>query len=278
MAERYHIHITPKQSPLNLREVWRYRDLILLLTRRSFVVTYKQTILGPLWIVLNPLLSALVYAFVFGGVAGIGTDGVPKLLFYLCGSAIWGFFAACVTKNAQSFIANANVFGKVWFPRLTVPIANVLSAAIQLGVQLGLVLLFLMHYLLRGQVRPNWEAWLLIPVAVAQLGLLGLGVGILVSSLTTKYRDLSVLMGFGMQLWMYATPIVYPASEAAGWLGKLLGVNPVTAPVELIRYALLGKGTVALASCALSLIVTIGVAAVGAAVFNRVEKTFLDTV
>lgn len=277
MRENYHIHITPKPSPFDLRELWRYRDLILLFTRRSFVVTYKQTILGPAWIFLNPLLSSLVYAFVFGGIAGIGTGGVPKLLFYLCSSAIWTFFATCVTKSAGTFTANAAVFGKVYFPRLTVPISNVLSAAIQFAVQMLLVFLFLAFYLCRGEVQPNWHAWLLIPGAVAHLGVLGLGVGVIVSSLTTKYRDLSVLVGFGMQLWMYATPIVYPAS-ALGGMKTVLMVNPVTAPVELLRYAILGQGTVDLGCYALSLAVTALVAALGVTIFSRVEKTFLDTV
>lgn len=276
MTEHHHTCITPGGSPWNFRELWQYRDLIWLLTRRSFVVTYKQTILGPAWLVLNPLLSSLVCAFVFGGVAGIGTDGTPALLFHLCGNAIWGFFAGCVTKNAQSFTANANVFGKVWFPRLTVPIANVLSAAIQLGIQLGLVLLFIMYYLFRGEITPDFRLWPLIPLAVAQLGLLGLGVGIIVSSLTTKYRDLSVLVGFGMQLWMYASPIVYPVSEAAGWMKWVLFLNPVAAPVELIRCALLGRGTAE--GLGLSAFLTVLLAAVGVCTYSRVERTFLDTI
>lgn len=270
------ICITPKTNTFDLENLWRYRDLIWLLTRRSFVVRYKQTVLGPAWILLQPLLSAAMYALVFGGIAGLDTGGVPKLLFYLTGSGIWAFFADCVTKNAAAFTANAAVFGKVWFPRLAVPIANVVSAVIQLSLQMGLILGLLLFYL--PQVQPNWGAWLGIPLAVIQLGLLGLGVGLAVSALTTRYRDLQVLVTFGMQLWMYASPIVYPLSGAEGVLGQILRLNPVSAPVELIRYALLGQGTVELGSYVLSLAMTLAALVAGAGLFARAERTFLDTV
>ena len=280
-AQQYHTHISSKHRwfDLNLKEVWRYRDLIVLFTRRSFVLTYKQTILGPAWIFLNPLISSIIYAFVFGGIAGIGTDGVPQLLFYLCSNAIWIFFSTCVTKNAQTFTANAGVFGKVYFPRLTTPISNVLASIIQFGVQMILVLLFLAYYLARGAVSPNWWAWLLIPVALVHLGVMGLGFGIIISSLTTKYRDLAILVNFGVQLWMYATPIVYPLSQLGDGLMKtILLINPVTAPVELIRYAVLGRGTIVPAYLALSWAITALVAVFGVMLFNHVEKTFMDTV
>lgn len=268
-----------KWFELNLKEVWKYRDLIWLFTKRSFVVTYKQTILGPAWIFLNPLISSLMYAFVFGGIAGIQTDGIPQLLFYLTSNAIWIFFSTSLTKNASTFVSNANVFGKVYFPRLTMPISNVLSSVIQFGVQMILVLLFLAYYVAVGAVSPHWEAWLLIPVVLVHLGLLGLGCGIIISSLTTKYRDLSILVSFGVSLWMYATPIVYPMSELGnGWMKTVLMVNPVTQPVELMRYALLGVGTVDWGYYALSWALTVVVAVVGVMVFNRVEKTFMDTV
>lgn len=268
-----------KWFELNLKEVWKYRDLIWLFTKRSFVVTYKQTILGPLWIFLNPLISSLMYAFVFGGIAGIETDGVPQLLFYLSGNAIWIFFSTSLNKNATTFVSNANVFGKVYFPRLTMPISNVLSSVIQFGVQMLLVLVFLVYYVAVGAVAPNWEAWLLIPVVLLHLGLLALGCGIIISSLTTKYRDLSILVTFGVQLWMYATPIVYPMSTLGDGLMKtILMVNPVTAPVELFRYALLGVGTVDWGFYALSWVVTIVVTMLGIMIFNKVEKTFMDTV
>lgn len=277
----YHTHITAKHRwlELNLKEVWYYRDLIWLFTKRNFVVKYKQTILGPAWIFLNPLISSLMYAFVFGGIAGIGTDGVPQLLFYLCSNAIWIFFSTSLTQNATTFTANANVFGKVYFPRLTMPISNVLSSIIQFGVQMVLVLLFLVYYLIRGEVSPNWGAWLLTPVVLVHLGLLALGCGIIISSLTTKYRDLAILVTFGIQLWMYATPIVYPISEIpAGWMQTIIQINPVTAPVELLRYAVLGQGTVDWLYYGISWIVTVAVAILGVMIFNRVEKTFMDTV
>lgn len=268
-----------KWFALNLKEVWKYRDLIWLFTKRSFVVTYKQTILGPAWIFLNPLISSLMYAFVFGGIAGIQTDGIPQLLFYLTSNAIWIFFSTSLTKNASTFVSNANVFGKVYFPRLTMPISNVLSSVIQFGVQMILVLAFLIYYVAVGAVSPHWEAWLLIPVVLVHLGLLGLGCGIIISSLTTKYRDLSILVSFGVSLWMYATPIVYPMSELGdGWMKTVLMVNPVTQPVELLRYALLGVGTVDWSYYTLSWVITVVVAVLGVMVFNRVEKTFMDTV
>lgn len=280
-TQQYHTHISSKHRwfDLNLKEVWRYRDLIVLFTRRTFVLTYKQTILGPAWIFLNPLISSIIYAFVFSGIAGIGTDGVPQLLFYLCSNAIWIFFSSCVTKNAQTFTANAGVFGKVYFPRLTTPISNVLASIIQFGVQMILVLLFLAYYLAKGAVSPNWWAWLLIPVALVHLGVMGLGFGIIISSLTTKYRDLAILVNFGVQLWMYATPIVYPLSQLGDGLMKtILLINPVTAPVELIRYAVLGRGTIVPAYLALSWVITALVAVFGVMLFNHVEKTFMDTV
>lgn len=280
-SDQFRTHITAKNSwfNLNLREVWQYRDLILLFTKRTFTLTYKQTILGPAWIFLNPLISSVIYAFVFGGIAGIGTDGVPQILFYLCSNAIWLFFSSSVTKNAQTFTANASVFGKVYFPRLTIPVSNVLASVVQFVIQMILVLAFLLYYLAAGEVSPHWESWVLIPVVLLNLGLLGLGFGIIISSLTTKYRDLAILVTFGVQLWMYATPIVYPLSQLGdGWMKTLLLVNPVTAPVEMFRYAVLGQGTIMPEYLAMSWMVTIVIVIVGIMIFNRVEKTFMDTV
>lgn len=276
-----HTHISSQHHilDLKLKEVWRYRDLIVLFTKRTFILTYKQTVLGPAWIFLNPLISSIIYAFVFGGIAGIGTDGVPQLLFYLTSNAIWIFFSTSVTKNASTFTANANVFGKVYFPRLAVPISNVLASIIQFGVQMLLVLAFLAYYVIIGQVHPHWAHWLLIPVILVHLGLLGLGCGIIISSLTTKYRDLAILVTFGVQLWMYATPIVYPMSQlGSGWMRTVLMINPVTAPVELFRYAVLGQGAILPQYLALSWVITIVVVVAGIMIFNKVEKTFMDTV
>ena len=277
----YHTHITAKHRwfDLNLKEVWQCRDLIALFTKRNFTVTYKQTILGPAWLFLTPLFSSIVQAFVFGGIAGIETDGVPQMLFYLCSNAIWAFFASCLTNNANTFTANAYMFGKVYFPRLTTPISNVLSSIIRFGIQMILVLMFMAYFLVRGQVQPNWAAWLMIPVELLHLGILGMGFGIIVSSMTTKYRDLTVLVDFGVSLWMYLTPIVYPLSTLGdNWMKTILMVNPVTPAVEMMRYALLGQGTVHMGYYGLSWLVTVLVAVLGVMVFNKVERTFMDTV
>lgn len=277
----YHTHITSKHKlfSLNLKEVWRYRDLIVLFTKRSFTLSYKQTVLGPAWIFINPLISSLVHAFVFGGIAGIGTDGIPTILFYFSSNAIWTFFASCLTSNASTFTANAGVFGKVYFPRLTTPISNVLSSMIRFGIQFILILGFMIYYLVVGELNPNWIAWLAIPIELIHLGLLGMGLGIIISSMTTKYRDLTVLVGFGVQLFMYITPIVYPMSEIPyEWMRTLLMVNPVTSSVEIIRYAMLGQGTIDALYVAISWAVTIVVLIVGIMIFNKVEKTFMDTV
>lgn len=277
----YHIHISAKHHwlELNLKEVWRYRDLIALFTRRNFVVSYKQTILGPAWIFLTPLFSSIVQAFVFGGIAGIETDGIPMLLFYLCSNAIWAFFASSLTGNANTFTENAYMFGKVYFPRLTTPISNVISSIIRFGVQMLMVLLFMVYFLFRGEVHPNWLYWLLIPVELIHLGILGMGCGIIISSLTTKYRDLTVLVEFGVQAWMYLTPVVYPLSTlSGGWMKTLLMVNPVTPCIELLRYVILGKGTVHLGFYGLSWVITLTVAVLGVMIFNKVERTFMDTV
>ena len=279
--QTYHAHITARHRllDLKLKEVWQYRDLILLFTKRSFVVRYKQTILGPAWIFLNPLFSSIIYSVVFGGIAGIETEGVPGMLFYLCSNAVWLFFSTCVVSNAKTFTENSNVFGKVYFPRLTMPVSNMLSAVIQFVVQMILVFFFLAWFLIRGEVSPNWTAWLLIPVVLLHLGMLGMGCGIIVSSLTTKYRDLAILVDFAVQLWMYATPIVYPLSMLGdGWLRTVLLINPVTAPVEVFCYAILGQGAIMPGVLALSWGITIAVLMIGIIIFNKVEKTFMDTV
>jgi lipopolysaccharide transport system permease protein len=243
------------------------------------VVSYKQTILGPAWIFLTPLFSSIVQAFVFGGIAGIETDGVPMLLFYLCSNAIWAFFSSCLINNANTFTANAYVFGKVYFPRLTTPISNVLSSMIRFGIQTILVLLFMIYFLLQDAVAPNWGAWIMVPVELVHLGILGMGFGIIVSSMTTKYRDLTVLVDLGVQAWMYLTPVVYPLSTATeGWMRTLLMINPVTSSMEMLRYAILGKGTIAWDFYGLSWVITLVVALLGIMIFNKVERNFMDTV
>lgn len=278
---KYHTHITAQHKllDLNLKEVWKYRDLVVLFTKKSFTVTYKQTILGPAWIFLNPFLTSIIYTFIFGGIAGISTDGVPQILFYLSSNAIWSFFSTCVTKNAITFTSNANVFGKVYFPRLTVPISNVFASVIQFVVQMILVFIFMIYYLIKGTISVNWLLMPLISLILLHLGIMGLGTGIIISSLTTKYRDLAVLITFGIQLWHYATPIIYPLSEIeSGILKTLIMINPVTAPVELFRCVLLGKGTIIPAYYILSIVIAVSVAVIGIIIFNKVEKTFMDTV
>ena len=243
------------------------------------MVSYKQTILGPAWIFLTPLFSSIVQAFVFGGIAGIETDGVPMMLFYLCSNAIWAFFSTCLIHNASTFTANAYVFGKVYFPRLTTPISNVLSSMIRFGIQMILVLAFMAYFLVQGAIDPNWTTWLMIPVELVHLGILGMGFGIIVSSMTTKYRDLTVLVEFGVQAWMYLTPIVYPLSTVTeGWMRNLVMLNPVTPAVEMMRYAILGKGTIDMGYYGLSWGVTLAVAVLGIMIFNKVERNFMDTV
>ncbi|MBQ7324474.1 MAG: ABC transporter permease [Clostridia bacterium] len=279
--QQYHTHITSKHRwlRLNLGEVWRYRDLILLFTKRNFVISYKQTILGPAWVFLTPFITSIIYTFVFGGIVGMSTDGVPQILFYLTSNALWSFVSTYVMRNSSTFTDNANVFGKVYFPRLTMPIANMFSVVIQFGVQMIMVVIFLAYYTITGAVTPNWGACLLIPLILLELGVLGIGIGIIVSSLTTKYRDLSILVSFGVQLWMYATPIVYPMSQLEdGFMKTILLINPVSAPVELFRYAILGQGSVLPGALIYSAVFTVVLTFLGIIVFNRVEKNFMDTI
>ena len=279
--QKYHTHISSKHKwfDLKLKEVWQYKDLIWLFTKRSFVITYKQTVLGPAWLFINPIITSQIYTFVFGGIAGMSTDGIPQMAFYLTNTAIWTFFSGCVTKNATTFTANAGVFGKVYFPRLTTPISNVLGSVIQFGIQFLMVLIVLVYFVFTGEVHPNWWAFALIPGVLIHLGLMGMGFGIIISSMTTKYRDLSILVGFGVQLWMYATPIVYPLSQLGdGTFKTLLMLNPVTMPIEITRYAVLGHGTINYLFLGISWAFTILVTVFGIMVFNKVERTFMDTV
>lgn len=280
-TSKYHIHISSKHKwfDLKLKEVWQYKDLIWLFTKRSFVVKYKQTVLGPAWLFLSPLITSFIYTFIFGGIAGMSTDGIPQILFYMSSNAIWTLFATSINSNASTFTANAGVFGKVYFPRLTTPISNMISAVIQFGIQMLLVVAILVYFIFTGEVSPNWLAMLYIPLILVQLGIMGMGFGIIISSMTTKYRDLSILVTFGVQLWMYATPVVYPLSTLGnGTMRTIMLINPVTAPVELFRYALLGQGVIDLLSIAWSAVFTVLVTIFGIMVFNKVERTFMDTV
>ena len=280
-SNKYHIHLEKKNGwfDINLKEVWRYRDLIWLFTKRTFVLRYKQTILGPLWVILQPLMTTLIFTLVFGGIAGISTDGVPQVLFYMGGNAVWSFFAACLNGTATTFTGNANVFVKVYFPRLDGPISTVLSSMINFLIQLGMFLCFWVYYLAVGEVSPNYVGILMLPVVMAYLGLLGLGFGVIVSSLTTKYRDLTMLVGFGVSLWMYITPVVFPVSTLGnGGLYHLVMLNPVTCAVETFRWAFLGQGVFDPLNWGISTAVMAVVVCVGVIIFSKVEKTFMDTV
>ena len=281
MNERFTTVITAKRRwfDIDLKELWRYRDLIKLFTKRDFILIYKQTILGPAWIVLQPLMTTLIYTLVFGGIAGISTDGVPQLLFYMGGTALWSFFSSCLNRTATTFTSNAAVYGKIYFPRLVTPISNVLSAGINFGVQLAMFLVFWAYYVITGQVAPNYWGILLLPLVLLYLGMLSLGLGIIISSLTTKYRDLTLLVTFGVQLWMYITPVVYPISTmGTGMLRTLVLLNPVTCAVEAFRWMFLGSGLMDPMNWAISITVMVVVLLGGIIIFNRVEKTFMDTV
>ena len=278
--QNFQTTITPKRAwfDLNLKELLRYRDLIFLFVRRTFVSQYKQTVLGPAWAIIQPLLTTVVLTVVFGNIAGLAPDGVPGFAFYLCGSIAWGYFSACLTATSNTFTANAGILGKVYFPRLVMPVSTVLSQLISFGVQFCFFLLFLGYYLLTGgNIQPNW--WILLtPVLLLHLALLSLGVGIIISALTTKYRDLAMVVGFGVQLWMYATPVAYDLSLIPERFQALYMLNPVTPAITLFRYAFLGVGQPHLGAYAVSWGVTLAVLLAGILLFNRVEKTFMDTV
>lgn len=274
--------IKPKTGwfDIDVNELWQYRDLVTMFVKRNFTVLYKQTILGPLWILLNPLITTILFNVVFGGIAGISTDGTPGFLFYMAGNTVWTFFANCINNTANTFVANSQVFGKVYFPRLTMPLSQVLTSLLNFGIQAAMYAVFWLYYFCTGS-GVRLTVWVLyIPVLVVQTMLLGLGVGIIVSSLTTKYRDLAIAVGFGVQLWMYASPVVYPLSTLGDSprLHALVQLNPMTAPIEAFRLATLGTGTVSAGGIAYSLVFTLAALALGVVLFSRVEKTFMDTV
>lgn len=263
---------------LRLGDIWRYRDLILLMVWRDFVSVYKQTILGPLWHVIQPIFTTIIFTIVFSRVARLSTDGLPAFPFYMAGVTVWAYFNSCVISTANTFIENAGIFGKVYFPRLSVPIAIIISNLISFGIRLGIFLVFLVYYMAIGSaVRPNF--WiLLLPILVLIMGGLGLGIGIIVSSLTTKYRDLHHLIGFSIQLLMYATTIIYPLSSVPESWRWLLLANPITPVVEIFRLGFLGKSSVETVFIFYSLGFTVVTLLIGVLVFNHVENTFMDTV
>lgn len=273
--------IEPKTSlfKLNLKEVWNYRDLIMLFVRRDFVSQYKQTILGPLWLFLQPLFTTITFLFVFNRIAKLSTDGINPTLFYLSGITMWTYFADCLTKTSNTFVANAGIFGKVYFPRLATPISILFSSLIKFAIQLGLlVIAYLVFYINGSQTFAVNSTVVLLPIYVLIMALLGFGIGIIFSSMTTKYRDLSYLLVFGVQLLMYATPVIYPLSSTSGRLKQILLLNPVTAIIENFKYAIFSQGDFLLGGLLYSFVFSVIVVFVGIIIFNQVEKSFMDTV
>lgn len=278
----WYLTIKPQNNGLNLglTEVWRYRDLVFMFVKRDIAAQYKQTILGPVWLVLQPLMTTITYLVVFGNLAQLSTDGQPKILFYMSGVLIWGYFANCLTKTSETFSANANIFGKVYFPRLTVPFSILISNMVTFGIQLGLFVFVYIYLSITIQPIPfNFYATLLIPLLILTMAILGMGLGIIISSLTTKYRDLRFLVTFGVQLLMYATPVVYPLSMVSNnpW-GELIIWNPISPILESFRFATLGSGSFSWNMLIYSVVVSLLTLLIGSLIFNRVEKTFMDTV
>lgn len=280
MDQQWKKIIEPKSKllDLKLKEVMEYKDLIIMFVKRNFKSQYKQTILGPLWFIINPLITSVLYTVVFGGIANISTDGVPQFLFYMAGNTAWSYFSSCLVTTSSTFTANSHVFGKVYFPRLVMPISTVIFSILSFIIQFVMMVGFMIYFWLIGEnVQPN-VYMLLLPVFVIHMAAMGLGFGIIVSSLTTKYRDLSILVSFGVQLWMYLTPIVYPVSTLSAKAKSIFMLNPMAPIINNFKYAFLGCGQMEWGYWALSAIVTLVVLFLGIILFNRVEKTFMDTV
>lgn len=286
--EKWDIIIKPKEKrfTLNLGEVWRYRDLLTLYVRRDIVTMYKQTVLGPLWFIIQPLMTTVMYMFVFGGIAGIATDGLPQPLFYMAGILAWQYFGECLGRASSTFTANAGVFSKVYFPRLVVPYSGLISSLVKLAIQMLMIIVFYIYFVQQGWDIAPTKFILALPLIIIMLAGLGMGFGIIISSMTTKYRDLGIFFGFITQLWMYATPIIYPLSEVHAKLAEkglasytwVVELNPMTSLVEATRYALYGTGTFTWGSLAYSFVFTIVVMVIGSWVFNKVERRFIDIV
>ena len=275
--------ISPKKNlfDVNLKEIWRYRDLILLFVKRDFVAVYKQTVLGPLWFVIQPIFTTLIFTVIFGQLASIPTDGLPQVLFYMCGISTWNYFSECFTKTSNTFVSNANIFGKVYFPRLVLPISTVISCLLKFFIQFSLFFMFLIYYIYMGSnVTPNAHV-IVFPFIILIMAGLALGLGIIISSLTTKYRDFQFLIVFGVQLLMYATPIVYPLSLAKEKLGDYYWVaklNPMSSIIEATKYAFLGQGEFSWGHIFYSFSVMLILLFIGVLFFNKVEQNFMDTV
>ena len=284
-TQKFQTVIEPKNGwfDLHLKELLHYKDLIFLFVKRNFVSQYKQTVLGPLWAIIQPLLTTVVFTLVFGNIAGLAADGVPSFIFYLSGTILWTYFNQCLTQTANTFVANRNTLGKVYFPRLVMPISTVMSNLISLAIQFVFMVIFLVYYVITDQgCEPNLYI-LMTPLIILQLALLSLGCGIIISALTTKYRDLAMLVGFGTQLWMYASPIAYDFNSMAvfapgGKYHTLIMLNPIASIVNLFRYAYLGLGEMEWIFYGISWAITLAVLFIGIILFSKVEKTFMDTV
>ncbi|HOB23330.1 MAG TPA: ABC transporter permease [Kaistella sp.] len=262
---------------LKLGEVWRYKDLVYMFVKRDFVSSFKQTVLGPVWFFINPILTTIVYLVIFGNIAGLSTDGVPKVLFYLSGVTLWNYFASCLTGASNVFTSNAGIFGKVYFPRLVMPLTVVISNLMRFGVQFLLFLLVFFYYLFKGEIQPN--IWILAtPFLIILMAAFALGAGMIFSAMTTKYRDLQMLLTFGVSLYMYATPVVYPLSALSGFWRKLAYYNPLTGIFECFKYGWLGSGDFSPTILLVSSVLIFILLAIGTVIFNKVEKSFMDTV
>jgi lipopolysaccharide transport system permease protein len=280
MNAEWDLVIEPQNSlfELHLKDVWRYRDLLWLLVKRDFVSFYKQTILGPLWFFIQPLFTTIIFTLIFGSLAGLSTDGLPQPLFYLAGITAWNYFADCLTKTSTVFRDNANIFGKVYFPRLIMPLSIVVSNLVRFGVQMLLFFVMLVYYSYVG-ADFNMNAYvLLFPVLVLMMALLGLGLGLIITAMTTKYRDLTFLITFGVQLMMYATTVIYPLSAAPVKYKWIVELNPMTGIIEAFRYGFLGEGVLTMSTLGYSVLVTLVSLVIGVVIFNKTEKTFVDTV
>ena len=272
--------ITPKRRlfDLNLGEIWKYRDLVMLFVKRDLKNSYKQTVLGPLWIIIKPFLSTFVFTVIFGMIANISTDGMPQFLFYMSGNILWSFFSSCLNGSSSTFLGNARLFGKVYFPRLVMPCANIIYNTIGFLINFVMFFILVLIYMFTGSnVHPN-ACVLLMPAVLIAAAFLGTGCGLVISSVTTKYRDLGVLVSFAVTLWMYITPVVFPVSQVAEQFRPLILLNPVAPLVETFRYAFLGSGTFPLPYLLISFAVTLIMLFFGIIVFNKVEKNFIDTV
>ena len=279
-ADKWDFIIKPKSgwSNIDFCEIFRYRDLILMFVKRDFVTFYKQTILGPLWYIIQPLVNSVIFTIIFSRLAEIPTDGMPPFLFYMAGTVTWGYFAACLTQTSNTFVTNREIFGKVYFPRMTIPISIVITGLFQFMIQFVIFIGFLLYFWYRGtQVVPTIMI-LTLPLILLQMAVLGLGMGMLISSLVTKYRDLTFAMTFAVQIWMYLTPVVYPLTQVPERYRNLYALNPMVSVVETFRGAFLGVSSIEPSQIFISVLGTVGVFFAGVVLFRRIEKTFMDTV